>query len=397
MSKQIHFVTFDAGGGHRTVVEALTVEISRQYPSWTVRTLNISKTIFDPIDPFYRLTGRQGEGFFYNNLIIAKGWTWIYPLTMFLARLRIWGLYPIARKRLQQYWLDRQPDIVVSTIPLYNKLLWDSLKSVNPNTPFVTLLSDLADTPPHHYIEPSIDQFAMCPTAEAVRQAEDIGVAPEKIFRTSGMSLLPKFYDSTLLDIPAERQRLGLDPDRLTGLVFFGSQGSDVMLAIARSLERLHRDVQLIFLCGHHQKVVASLRHASTQLVRHVEGFTKDVPYFMKLSDFFIGKPGANSVSEAVAMHLPVIVECNRHAVAHELANADWIRQYQLGIAIESFRNIDKAVEGMLDPTLFKKLQSNTVAMENRAVIEIPEMLQQILECQNLDSAHYQAREECLM
>jgi hypothetical protein len=214
MSKQIHFVTFDAGGGHRTVVEALTLEISRQYPSWTVRNLNISKAVFDPIDPFYRLTGLQGEGFFYNDLIISKGWTWIYPLTMFLARLRIWGLYPVARKRLQKYWLDRQPDLVVSTIPLYNKILWDSLKSVKPNTPFATLLSDLADTPPHHYIEPRLDQYVLCPTSVAVQQAKDIGVAPEKIFRTSGMSLLPKFYDKTPLDIPAQRQHLGLDPNR---------------------------------------------------------------------------------------------------------------------------------------------------------------------------------------
>jgi hypothetical protein len=396
MSKHIHFVTFDAGGGHRTVVEAITTEISRRYPAWTVQNLNISQTIFDPIDPFYRLTGLQGEGFFYNDLIIAKGWTWIYPLTMFLARLRIWGLYPIARKRLQQYWLDRQPDLVVSTIPLYNKLLWDSLNSIKPNTPFAVLLSDLADTPPHHYMEPRLDQSVLCPTAKAARQAKKIGVAPEKIFRTSGMSLLDKFYDNTPLDIPAQRQRLGLKPDRLTGLVFFGSQGSDVMLAIARSLERLHQDVQLIFLCGHNKKVADSLKQSSAHLVQHIEAFTKDVPYFMRLSDFFIGKPGSNSVSEAVAMHLPVIVECNRHTVAHEIANVNWVRQYQLGIAIESFRNIDKAVEEMLNPKIFKKLQSNTVALENRAAFEIPEILQKILEQHSLGLGFHQLQEKCL-
>jgi Glycosyltransferase family 28 C-terminal domain/Monogalactosyldiacylglycerol (MGDG) synthase len=390
MSKQICFVTFDAGGGHRTVVEAITTEISRRSPTWTVENLNISKTIFDPIDPFYQLTGLQGEGFFYNTLIIAKGWTWIYPLTMFLARLRIWGLYPFARKRLQQYWRDRQPDLVVSTIPLYNKLLWDSLNSIKPSTPFAVVLSDLADTPPHHYIEPRLDQSILCPTTKAAQQAKEIGVSPEKIFRTSGMSLLDKFYDNTPLDIPAQRQRLGLKPDSLTGLVFFGSQGSDVMLAIASSLERLHQDVQLIFLCGHNKKVAASLKHASGHLVKHVEAFTKDVPYFMRLSDFFIGKPGANSVSEAVAMHLPVIVECNRLTVAHEIANVNWVRQYQLGIAIKSFRNIDKAVEDMLDPTIFKQLQSNTVAMKNRAAIEIPEILQRIFETHNSDSTFYQ-------
>ena len=43
-----------------------------------------------------------------------------------------------------------------------------------------------------------------------------------------------------------------------------------------------------------------------------VEGFTKEVPYYMRLSDFFIGKPGPGSISEALAMKLPVLVETQR-------------------------------------------------------------------------------------
>ena len=42
-----------------------------------------------------------------------------------------------------------------------------------------------------------------------------------------------------------------------------------------------------------------------------VEGFTAEMPYYMQLSDFFIGKPGPGSISEAIAMRLPVIVESN--------------------------------------------------------------------------------------
>jgi hypothetical protein len=379
MTKQIYFVTFDAGGGHRTVVEALTAVILQRYPSWKVHNFNISKLIFDPIDPFYQLTGLQGEGFFYNDLIISRGWTWLYPLTMFLARLRIWGLYSYARKRLQNYWIEQQPDLVVSTIPLYNKLLWESLKSVKPETPFVTQLTDLEDTPPHHYIEP-LDQFVICPSTEAVQQAKSIGIANENIFQTSGLSVLLKFYDSVPANVPAERQRIGLNPDRLTGLVFFGSQGSKVMLTIANRLKELHQKLQLIFLCGHNEKVVKLLRDTSEHLVQHVEGFTRDVPYYMGLSDFFIGKPGSGSVSEAIAMHLPVIVECNNYTVAHEKANVNWIRQHQLGVVLENFRHVDKAVLEMLDPKIFNKLRSNTAALKNRAVFEIPEILQKITE-----------------
>ena len=56
-----------------------------------------------------------------------------------------------------------------------------------------------------------------------------------------------------------------------------------------------------------------------------VEGFTKEVPRYMQLADYFIGKPGPGSISEAVAMQLPVIVERNAWTLPQERYNADWV------------------------------------------------------------------------
>jgi UDP-N-acetylglucosamine:LPS N-acetylglucosamine transferase len=61
----------------------------------------------------------------------------------------------------------------------------------------------------------------------------------------------------------------------------------------------------------------------------YVEGFTRDVPYFMSLGDYFIGKPGPGSISEALAMRLPVVVESNAWTLAHERYNAEWIVEQQ--------------------------------------------------------------------
>ncbi len=72
--------------------------------------------------------------------------------------------------------------------------------------------------------------------------------------------------------------------------------------------ERL-RDTQLIFICGRNAKLAERLKAQRADAPRFIEGFTQEVPYYMYLSDFFIGKPGPGSISEAVAMKLPVIVE----------------------------------------------------------------------------------------
>ncbi len=55
------------------------------------------------------------------------------------------------------------------------------------------LLTDLADLPPHFWIEPGVDGVIVG-TDEAVRQARALGLPEERIHRVSGMVLHPRFY-----------------------------------------------------------------------------------------------------------------------------------------------------------------------------------------------------------
>ena len=111
-----------------------------------------------------------------------------------------------------------------------------------------------------------------------------------------------------------------------------------------------------------------------------VEGFTKEIPYFMQLSDYFIGKPGPGSISEAVAMRLPVIVERNAWTLPQERYNADWVREEGLGIVLPNFRGIEGAVEQLLEPAAYANFRAAAGRQNNRAVFEIPAILQRILE-----------------
>jgi hypothetical protein len=46
-------------------------------------------------------------------------------------------------------------------IPHLNRALYESLRAEFPETPFVTLITDLADYPPHFWFEPQ-DQHFIC-------------------------------------------------------------------------------------------------------------------------------------------------------------------------------------------------------------------------------------------
>jgi UDP-N-acetylglucosamine:LPS N-acetylglucosamine transferase len=147
------------------------------------------------------------------------------------------------------------------------------------------------------------------------------------------------------------------------------------MEEIARSLP----DRQLLLICGKNEKLAQRLRGMQHAAPMFVEGFTKDIPRYMQLADYFIGKPGPGSISEAVAMHLPVIVERNAWTLPQERFNADWVLEQGVGMVLPNFRGVAQAVDRLLDPPAYARYRAATERQQNRAVFEIPAILEKIL------------------
>jgi 1,2-diacylglycerol 3-beta-galactosyltransferase len=283
------------------------------------------------------------------------------------------------RQFFEKYWRERQPDLVVSVMPLYNKNLSEALQIVKPGTPYVTVLIDFADYPPAFWAEPETKNYTVCGSEKAVEQARSLGVKEEYIVPSSGMVIHPRFYQPQTCDRAAEREKLGLESDRLTGVVMFGGNGSNVMLDIDKQLERFGDKLQMIFLCGRNEELAAALRERPSSQKRFIKTFTQDIPYYLNLADFFIGKPGPGSLSEALVMKLPVITECNASTLIHERYNTEWVRDKEVGIILKSFRQVDRAVETFLQPDTFARYQTNVAKLNNRAVFEVAELLQKLL------------------
>lgn len=365
---------FDAGGGHHSAAEALRLVMMEQ-GGWQVRLVNLQEQL-DPIDPIRRLTGwRMQDGY---NLMLKKGWTLGTGQTVRLLQAAIRLLHGKQVRLLEACWHRDRPDLVVSVVPHFNRALAESLRRARPATPFVTILTDFADYPPHFWIEPQ-EQFYICGTERAAAQAREAGIPDDRISQTSGMILHPRFYLHRVCDRRAERERRGLDPDLPTGLVLFGGQGANAMLEIAKRLETAALNLQLIFICGRNEKLAKALRRRS-RLRGYVEGFTTEVPTYMLLSDFLIGKPGPGCVSEAIAMGLPVIVERNAWTLPQERYNADWILEKQVGLVVRGPHGIPAAVNLLLEPSNLGRFRARTAAIRNRAVYEIPEILRRIVE-----------------
>ncbi len=129
------------------------------------------------------------------NLILKKGWTLGSPQ---MTRIMQWLIRLFHSKQvrlLERLWLARRPDLVVSLVPNLNRAIGESIRKAIPGTPFVTILTDIADFPPHFWIERQ-QQYFICGSERAVEQAREMGHQERFIFRTSGMILHPRFYES---------------------------------------------------------------------------------------------------------------------------------------------------------------------------------------------------------
>ena len=368
--KTIDLIYFNAGGGHRASALALEAVLRRQAPSWQVRLVNLFE-VLDPQDKFRAITGSGPEDWY--NKRLARGWTLGMTQELKLLQAAIRLGHPLLVRQLQQHWLRTEPDLVVSLVPNFNRALYQSVASTLPGVPYVTLLTDLADLPPNFWIEADQPQHFICGTPRAAEQAHMLGHDAARIHTTSGMIIRPEFYQPITVDRAEERSRLGLDPARPTGLVLFGGHGSKAMLGIAQRLAT----TQLILICGHNKALAARLRQLPQVAPRLVVEFTADIPFYMRLADFFIGKPGPGSISEAVQQGLPVIVVDNAWTMPQERYNAEWVRENGLGVVHGSFRTIDRAVARLLDG--FDTFQASVRQVDNRALFEAPEILERIL------------------
>jgi 1,2-diacylglycerol 3-beta-galactosyltransferase len=374
--ERIEFVFFDAGGGHRAAATALQMSIQGSRKPWEVRLTNLQE-LLDELDILKKYFNIRIQDFY--NEMLRTGWTLGSPQLMRILQAVIWAYHRSTVKLLEKHWNETQPDMVVSFVPHFNRAMGESFRRVYPERPFVTILTDIADYPPHFWIERQ-PQYFVCGSDRAVAQAQSMGHPDDRIFPASGMILHPRFYDPPVEDRSAERVRIGLRPDLPTALILFGGHGSQAMLDIADRLDRSNLELQLILICGRNDKLRSALQAKTSRLPRFIEGFTSQVNYYMQLADFFVGKPGPGSVSEALAMKLPVIVECNAWTLPQERYNAVWVVEKEVGLVLKNFRNIDKAVAELIESTTLARYRANAAALHNRAVFEIPEMLQKILE-----------------
>ncbi|QIL73639.1 galactosyldiacylglycerol synthase [Diaphorobacter sp. HDW4B] len=367
----IELVYFNAGGGHRASSLALESAIARAGLDWQVKRTHLFE-VLDPNARFRHWTGMEPEDVY--NKRLARGWTLGLSQELRVLQQMIRFGHRSLVQSLTRHWSETAPAMVVSLIPNFNRAMADALAVAQPASPFVTVMTDLADCPPRFWTEPQTQQILVCGSPYALAQARASGIAPHRAWGVSGMLLGEQFHQVQPLDRDRERAALGLDPSKPVGLILFGSEGSKAMLPMAQRLS----GTQLIVACGRNAALATAMRAMKRNAPTVVLDYTREMARYMQLADFFIGKPGSGSLSEAVHMGLPPIVVRNAFTMPQERYCTDWVRDNKLGLVLPSYKRIDLAVDKLLRQ--LDQHKRATLRVQSKAAEQVPQVLAQILE-----------------
>ena len=98
----------------------------------------------------------------------------------------------------------------------------------------------------------------------------------------------------------------------------------------------------------------------------------------MHLSDFLIGKPGPGTIMEGLAANLPLLMDIS-NVIIHESRNIEWVERHGFGLPFNHTTQLLARIEEMTQPEIYTPLKRRVSAYENRAVLEIPGIIETIM------------------
>ena len=209
---------FDAGGGHRSAALALKAVVEQQERPWEIRLINLQE-LLDPLDIFRKYSGIRMQDIY--NKMLKKGITLGSGPLLHIMHAIIRLYHNDMANALAEFWRQSKPDLVVTLIPNFNRAIFDGLRKADraegrPDTPMASIITDIADYPPHFWIEKQ-EQCFICGT----RQSGGTGASPGHPGRNVFQDLRHDPAAEVLRTDPVlretERERLGLDPNLPTG------------------------------------------------------------------------------------------------------------------------------------------------------------------------------------
>jgi len=228
-----------------------------------------------------------------------------------------------------------QPDLVVSTYPIYPYMVERQLKG-RRRVPVITVITDSIEINAAWTRSPS-DHFLI--TDQHTREGLITQKIPAEKIQVLGFPVSPRFEE-----LPKITPDDPLDPFRI---LFFPTARSPHVNDIIRAA--LAHDTRITVVLGRNlrrlYRKVHKLKQSFPDRIR-IKGWTRKVPELLSSHHLIIGKAGGATVHEAIAAQCPMLVH---HIVpGQEEGNTELLDRFQTGSLATSAPAIKQAIGDLL-------------------------------------------------
>ena len=294
----IVFYFSDTGGGHRSAAEAIIEAIQLEYENQvTTEMVDFFKN-YAP-RPFNRAAEM------YPYMVKAPHlWGASFHATDGRARARAitTTMWPIARQAARSLVQSHPGDLIVTVHPFANSFALRALGKDRP--PFINVVTDMVTT--HALWYDNRADLILVPTETARKRALKYNMPSEKV-QVVGLPVADR-YCQPVGSKTTLRAKLGWPLDKPIILLVGGGEGMGPLAKTAQAIDQSGLDVGLVIVCGRNQRLKTSLETCVWENPTCIYGFTRDMPDFMRASDFIVTKAGPGTIAEALNAELPIIL-----------------------------------------------------------------------------------------
>jgi processive 1,2-diacylglycerol beta-glucosyltransferase len=295
------FFSASYGGGHRQASLALARALGLYKETLQTEIVDFMELISPAINRFTRFTYTKSV----RNTPSLYGYVYRVSDNLKLDTLLEMQLTNLGLQKTLDFLAEQAPRLVVATYPAAAGIISYIKRKGLLEAPLVTVITD--NTVHSQWVHPETDFYFV--GSEQVRRGLIYrGVPDSKIFVT-GIPIDMKFARTPSRE--ALRLSFGLRPEIPVILIMTGAEGLlRGIPALCQVLDELPLPLQALVVTGKDRSLYQHLSEQATKYDKlfKVYQFVDNVEDFMAASNLLITKAGGLTISEALAMGLPMLI-----------------------------------------------------------------------------------------
>lgn len=352
--KNVVVFSSTGGGGHTAAASAITEYLSADAG---VTTVQIFKDVLGNKDLISLASGGKYSAEKFYNACLQSNLLYLGNALAACGRLYFERFSCLIEASVRSYLLRlvrlrQKPDLLISVVPFINGAI--ARVAAQNNIPFMIIAPDFDIT--NYMVGFSMvpDKFSFCTPHrnELTEKLLKNAGLPKDCIYPCGLPVRSQFLTS--YSRSKERQayfkdhKLHSSSHSFTIMLLMGAVGSDVVYTYTKTIAEMKTlyPINLIVCVGRNEALAKRIGAIIPQenITITIQGYTEQVARLMAISQPLITKPGPTTISEAIHMKLPLVLDHTKGLLSWEKANSDFVVESNIGYVLSKISKLPECI-----------------------------------------------------